>query len=149
MNVDEVPSDAVKAGGDRNGDADGLAFPGKGDVIELTLGLLGRGPVGVVFMSLGLAAIVLGILFRQTSWFLAAIAIPGATAALAGTTVWATKDVSLRWLLVFGPLATWAIFVSRREGIAHTSAAVVTTAAVAAAFFLLGGLVAFFYSYRG
>jgi hypothetical protein len=111
--------------------------------------MLGRGPVGIVFLALGLGAMVLGILLRQASWFLAAVAIPGMAAGLVGTTVWATEDVSLRWLLIFGPLATGAIFASRREGTAQTSAAVVTTGAVAATFFLLGALVTFFYRYKG
>jgi dolichol kinase len=53
---------------------------------ELTSAFLGRGSVGVVFLAFGLGAIAFGILPRQASWFLAAVAIPGAAAALVGTT---------------------------------------------------------------
>ena len=115
----------------------------------LTLAFLGRGSVGAVFLAFGLGALILAILLRQASWFLAAVAIPGTAAGLVGTTVWATEDLSLRWLLIVGPAATGAIFAFRREGRAQTVAAVVTTAAVAATFFFIGGLAAFLHGYKG
>ena len=59
-----------------------------------------------MFLAFGLGALLLAILLRQASWFLAGGAIPGAAAGLVGTTVWATEDLSLRWLLIAGPLAT-------------------------------------------
>lgn len=114
----------------------------------LTLAFLGRGSVGVVFLSFGLVALILAILLRQASWFLAAVAIPGAAAGLAGAIVWATGDLSLRWLLIVGPLATGAIFASRREGFVQTAVALVTTAAVAATFFFIGAIAAFLHFYK-
>jgi len=116
---------------------------------NLTLAFLGRGSVGAVFLAFGLGAMVLAILLRRASWFLAAVAIPGAAAGLVGTTVWATEDISLRWLLIVGPVATGAIFASRREGRTQTAAAVVTAAAVAATFFFVGGIAAFLHGYKG
>ena len=115
---------------------------------ELIVAFLGRGSVGPLFLAFGLGAIVLGILLRQASWFLAAVAIPGAAAGLVGTTVWATEEFSLRWLLIVGPLTTVAIFASRREGLVQTAAAVVATAAVTATFFFIGAIAAFLHFYK-
>jgi hypothetical protein len=114
---------------------------------SVTLALLGRGSFGVVFLAGGLVAIALGVVLRDTSWFVAAIAIPGAAAGLVGAVVWATGDLSLRWLLIFAPLAAATVFVSRREGTAQAAAAALTSAVVAVAFFLLGAGVAFLSGY--
>jgi hypothetical protein len=60
----------------------------------LVLALLGRGPLGPVFLGLGVAALALGIALHESSWFLAAVSIPGSAAGLVGAIVWATGDVS-------------------------------------------------------
>ena len=112
------------------------------------LALLGRDALGVVFLACASVAIGLGVLLREASWFLAAVAIPGAAAGLVGALVWATGDLSFRWLLASAPLAAGGIFSLRREGIAQGAAAAVTSAVVAAAFFLLGAVVAFLSFYN-
>src|SRR5438128_1167626 len=115
----------------------------------LTFALLGRGPFGAIFLGLGMAALALGTALREASWFLAAVAIPGAAAGFVGAMVWATGQLSLRWLLSIAPLATGAIFVARREGALQTANAMLTSAVVVVALFLAGGLAAFLYDFQG
>jgi hypothetical protein len=116
---------------------------------RMTLALLGRGSFGPVFIGLGAVATALGFALRNSSWFIAAVAIPGAAAGFVGAAVWASGDLSLRWLLLSAPLAAAAVFAIRREGIAQASVAAVMSAVIAAAFFLLGAGVTFLAGYRG
>lgn len=115
----------------------------------LVLALLGRGPLGPVFLGLGVAALALGVALHKSSWFLAAVSIPGSVAGLVGAIVWATGDVWYRWLLIVAPLAAGAIFISRRGGLAQASVAMITAGSVAATFFLIGAFAAFVYAFQG
>jgi hypothetical protein len=115
----------------------------------LMLALLGRGPLGPVFLGLGLGALALGVALRESSWFLAAVSIPGSAAGLVGAIVWRTENISYRWLLIVAPLAAGAIFVSRRGGLAQACMAMITAGTVAATFFVIGAFAAFLYGFQG
>jgi hypothetical protein len=115
----------------------------------MPVAVLGRGPFGVVFLALGLAALALAVVLRESSWFLAAVAVPGATAGLVGAAVWSTGELSLRWLLLVAPLTSGAIFIARREGGVQTLNAIVTSTVVSCTFFLGGGFAAFLYEFQG
>jgi hypothetical protein len=111
-----------------------------------TLAALGQGGVAALFLGLGVGALALGLALRKETRFLAAVAIPGAASGLVGAVVVQSADLSLRWLLIFAPVAAALLFAARREGIVQTALATVTSGVVAAAFYVLGAVVIFFYT---
>ncbi|TML03449.1 MAG: hypothetical protein E6G36_09255 [Actinobacteria bacterium] len=110
--------------------------------------LLGRGAAGVVFLVLGVAALILSVIWRRILLFVALIGIPAATAGFTGAVVWSTEDLAMRSLLIAAPIATAVIFVRERQGLARTVGAAVGSALNATAFFALGALVAFLALYQ-
>jgi len=114
----------------------------------LSLAIAPRDRVTVILIAIGCLLAPMLLLARRTPWLVAAVVVPGMTAAFVGALIWRSPYADLRGWLWAAPIATALIFGVLRVRLRRIALLALVSGLVTVAMFVVGVFVIFIFTYH-